>query len=64
MVSKFQNESVKSLYLPKYETNIVRISALFCATLQVRNPYNAFWEKDEFILKFTDLYERGPNYAQ
>ena len=25
---------------PKYEPNIARISALHCATLQDRNPYN------------------------
>ena len=61
-VSKFQNEFIESLFLPKYEPNIVRISALYCATLQGRNPYN-FWfifsEKQwlhEFIPKFTDLY--------
>ena len=60
-VSKFQNEFLKLLFLPKYELNIVRISALYCATLQGRNPYNLwliFWEKrwlHEFILKFTDL---------
>ena len=32
-VSKFQNEFMKSSFLPKYEPNIVRISALYCATL-------------------------------
>ena len=43
-VSKFQNEFMKS----KFEPNIERISALYCATLQGRNPYNfwfIFWEK-------------------
>ena len=47
-VSKFQNEFMKSTFLPKYEQNIVRISDLYCATLQGRNPYNfsfIFWEK-------------------
>ena len=28
-VSKFQNEFMKSSFLPKYEPNIVRISALY-----------------------------------
>ena len=41
-VSKFQNEFLKLLFLPKYELNIVRISALYCAILQGKNPYN-FW---------------------
>ena len=41
-VSKFQNEFMKSSFLPKYEPKIVRISALYCATLKGRNPYN-FW---------------------
>ena len=35
-VSKFQNEFMKSSFLPKYEPNIVRIFALYCATLKVR----------------------------
>ena len=60
-VSKIQHEFMKSSFLPKYEPNIVRISALFSATLQGRNPYKIwfiFWEKrwiHKFILKFTDL---------
>ena len=29
-VPKFQNELMKSSFLPKYELNIVRISALYC----------------------------------
>ena len=59
-VSKFQNEFFKSSFLPKYEPNIARISDLYYATLQGRNPYNfwfIFWEKwwlHNFILKFTD----------
>ena len=47
-VSKFQNEFMKSSCLPKYEPNIVRISALYCATLQGKTPYNIqfiFWER-------------------
>ena len=41
-VSKFQNEFMKSSFLPKYEPNIARISAMYSATLQGRNPYNFF----------------------
>ena len=33
-VGKLQNELMKSSFLPKYEPNIVRISALYCATLK------------------------------
>ena len=47
-VSKFPNEFMKSSFLPKYERNIVKISALQCGTVQGRNPYNIsfiFWEK-------------------
>ena len=47
-VSKFQNEFMKSSFLPKYEPNILRISALRCSTVQGRNSYNIwfiFWEK-------------------
>ena len=29
-VSKFENEFMKSSFLPKYEQNVVRISALYC----------------------------------
>ena len=60
-VSKFQNEFMKSSFPSKYEPNSVRISALYCATLQGRNLYKfwlIFWEKrwlHKFILKFTDL---------
>ena len=43
-VSYFQNESMKSSFLPKYERKIVRISAL-CS--EGRNPH-------KFILKITD----------
>jgi hypothetical protein len=41
-VSKFQNEFMKSSFLPKYERNIIRTSAFYSATLQGRNLYN-FW---------------------
>ena len=44
-VSEFQNEFMKSPFLPKYEQKIVRISAL-CS--EGRNPDNflfVFWEK-------------------
>ena len=47
---------------PKTWTKFEMISALYCASLQGRNPYNfwlIFWEKrwlHKFILKFTDLY--------
>ena len=44
-VSKFQNDFLKSSFLPKYERKIVKISAL---TTQGRNPDNfsfVFWEK-------------------
>ena len=47
-VSKFQNEFMKFSFLPKYEPNIVRISALYCAMLQGRNTYDFWfilWEK-------------------
>ena len=54
-VSKFQNEFIKSSFLPKYEPNIVRISALYCAKLHGRNPYNFgsyFGKNDDFIISF------------
>ena len=55
-VSKFQNEFMKSFFLPKNEPKIVRISALLCGTVQGKNPdiWFIFWEKKwlyEFILK-------------
>ena len=59
-VSKFQNEFMKSSFLPKCELKIVRICALQCGTVQGRIPYSVwyiFWEKGwplTFILKFTD----------
>ena len=54
-VRKFQNEFMKSSFLPTYEPNNVRISALYCAKQQDRNPYN-FWfivgRNDDFINSF------------
>ena len=44
-VKQFQNEFMKSSFLPKYEPKIVKISAL---TTQGRNPDNfllVLWEK-------------------
>ena len=61
-VSKFQNWFMKSLFLPEYEPNFVRITSLYCAILQGKNPYNfwfIFWQKrwlHKTILKFSDLY--------
>ena len=58
-VSKFQNEFMKSSFLPKYEQKIVKVSAL---TTQGGNPDNflfVFWDKrllNTFILKSIDLY--------
>jgi hypothetical protein len=55
-ISKFQNEFIKSSFLPKYEPESVRISALHGATIHF---WFIFWEKrwlHKFILKFTDLY--------
>ena len=54
MVSKFQNEFMKSSFLPKYEQKIVRISAL---TTQGRNPDNFLFIFHKLILKFTDHYD-------
>ena len=45
-VSKFQNEFMKSSFLPKYEPNIVRISA----TLTIFGSY--FGRNDDFINSF------------
>ena len=54
-VNKFQNEFMKSSFLPKYEQKIVRTSAL---TSQGRNPDNFcyyFGRNDEFINSFWKL---------
>ena len=48
-VSKFQNEFMKSSFLPKYERKIVRISAL-CS--EGRNLGNYFGRSDGFINSF------------
>ena len=71
-VSKFQNEFMKSSFLPKYEPNIVRISTLYCATLQGRNPSlqlldfgSYFGRNDDFnnscwnLLTFTAKVTKG-----
>ena len=39
-VNKFQNEFLRSSFLLKYVPKIVRISALYSATLKSKNPYN------------------------
>ena len=56
-VSKFQNEFMKSSFLPKYEPNFVRMSALYtyCATLQGRNFGSYFGRNDDFIDSFWNL---------
>ena len=56
-VSKFQNEFMKSSFLPKYEPNIVRISALNCATLYYRGEIlsifgSYFGRNDDFVNSF------------
>ena len=45
-VSKFQNEFMKSLFPPKYEPNIVRISALYCG--RIDDFKNLFWNSLTF----------------
>ena len=68
-VSKFQNEFMKSSFLPKYEPNIVRISARYCTTLLTWQKPNTifgsyFWRNYDFInsfwhlLTFSHLYTR------
>ena len=54
---KFQNELMKSSFLPKYEPNIVRLSALYCATLHYRAEIltifgSYFGRNDDFINSF------------
>ena len=58
-VRQFQNEFMKSLFLPKYEQKIVRISALCSEGRNLDNFLLVFWEKwwlHIFILKLTDLW--------
>ena len=45
-VRKFQNDFMNSSFLPKYEPNVVRISALYCATLL---------HTDAFFLSLRDI---------
>ena len=58
-VSKFQNEFMKSSFLPKYEPNIWRISALYCVPhyraeiLTIFGSY--FGRNDDFINSFWNL---------
>ena len=70
-VSKCQNEFMKSTFLPKYEANIVRISTLYCATLNRaeiltiflsyfgRNDdfINSFWYLLTFMIKFFHSFD-------
>ena len=44
-VSQFQNEFMKSSFLPKYEQKIVRISALCSEGRNLDNFLFIFWEK-------------------
>ena len=55
MVSKFQNEFMKSSFLQKYEQKNVKICAL---TTQGRNPDNflfVLWRNNDFINSFWNL---------
>ena len=58
-VSKFQNEFMNSSFLPKYERNIVRISALYTVPhyraeiLTIFRSY--FGRNDDFIISFWNL---------
>ena len=57
-VRQFQNEFMKSSFLPKYEQKIVRISALCSEGRNFDNILFVFWEKGclhKFILKLIDL---------
>ena len=48
---------MKSSFLSKYEPDIARISALYFATLQGRNPYNFgsyFGRNGDFINSFSN----------
>ena len=58
--SKFQDEFMKSSFLPKYEPNIVRIYALYCATLHYREEFltifgSYFGRNDDVINPFWNL---------
>ena len=44
-VSKFQNEFMKSSFLPKYEQKVVKISALCSEGRNLDNFLFIFWEK-------------------
>ena len=65
-VSKFQNEFMKSSFLPKYERNIVRISTL-CSVPYYRAEILTifcwyFGRNDDFINSFWDLLTFGKIY--
>ena len=49
-VSKFQNEFMKSSYLPKYEPKIVRIVRQSTGILTIFG--SDFWRNDDFINSF------------
>jgi hypothetical protein len=54
-VSKFQNEFMKSSFLPKYEPNIVKISALYLPHYRVQILtifVSYFGRNDDFINSF------------
>ena len=56
-VSKSQNKFLKSLFLPKNERNIARISALTFRAESLAIFRLFFGRNDEFInVRFTDLY--------
>ena len=54
-VSKFQNESMKASFLPKYEQKIVRISALCSEGRNLDKFLFVFFGKDDFINSFWNL---------
>ena len=57
-VRQFQNEFMKSSFLPKYKQKIVKISALCSEGRNLDNFLFVFWEKrrlHKFILKLSDL---------
>ena len=63
-VRQFQNEFMKSSFVPKYERNMVRISALCSEGRNLDNFLFVFWEKwwlHKLILKLTDLYQAFHN---
>ena len=52
-VSKFQNEFMKSSFLPKYEPKIVRISARYCYRAEILTIFGSYFERNkDFINSF------------